>query len=110
MNVLRRASPLNRFHDHFFLNATWGISTGSEWWVLRKLIHICLLVLDGRFLRRHRQRFGRARRRSFERPFKYKKEERRNALNYLNRDGQFLVVNGQFVVLNGQKTVANLVE
>jgi hypothetical protein len=65
-------------------------------------------ILDDRFPRRHRQRFGRARRRSFERLFKYKKEERLNSLIYLDRDGQFLSENGQFVVVNGQKTVAKL--
>jgi hypothetical protein len=36
---------------------------------------------------------GALRRRSFERPFKYKKEEQRNALIYLDRDGQFLSEN-----------------
>jgi len=61
-------------------------------------------------LRRHRQRFGRARRRSFERPFKYKKEKPRNSLIYLNRDGQFLSENGQFLVFNGQKNIAKLAE
>jgi hypothetical protein len=41
----------------------------------------------GRVVRRRRQRFGRARRRSFDRPFKYKKEEPFNTLFYLDRDG-----------------------
>jgi hypothetical protein len=53
---------------------------------------------------------GALRRRSFERPFKYKKEERLNTLISLDRDGQFLSENGQFVVANGQKTVAKLAE
>jgi len=66
--------------------------------------------LDGQFSRRHRQRFGRARRRSFDRPFKYKKEEPLNTLIYLDRDGQFLSENGQFVVVNGQITIAKLAE
>jgi hypothetical protein len=61
-------------------------------------------------LRRRRQRFGRARRRSFDRPFKYKKEEPLNTLIYLDRDGQFLSEIGQFVVVNGQKPVAKLAE
>ena len=69
-----------------------------------------MLILVDDFVRRHRQRFGRARRRSFQRPFKYKKEERLNTLIYLDRDGQFLSENGQFVVFNGQKTVAKLAE
>ena len=51
-----------------------------------------------------------ARRRSFERPFKYKKEKPRNSLIYLNRDGQFLSENGQFLVFNGQKNIAKLAE
>jgi hypothetical protein len=43
-------------------------------------------LLDDLPSRRRRQRFGRARRRSFERPFKYKKEEPLNTLIYLDRD------------------------
>jgi hypothetical protein len=52
--------------------------------------------------------FGALRRRSFDRPFKYKKEEPLNALIYLDRDGQFLSENGQFVVVNDQKNIAKL--
>jgi len=47
-------------------------------------------LLDSQFSRRHRQRFGRARRRSFDRPFEYKKEEGLKALIYINRDGQII--------------------
>jgi hypothetical protein len=79
-----------------------GTNDGAE--------HRFTSFLDRLPSRRHRQRFGRARRRSFERPFKYKKEEPLKALIYINRDGQFLSENGQFVVVNGQKAVANLAE
>jgi hypothetical protein len=53
---------------------------------------------------------GALRRRGFDRPFKYKKEERLKALIYLDRDGQFLSKNGQFVAFDGQKSVAKLAE
>jgi hypothetical protein len=69
-----------------------------------------VLIFGRSSLRRRRQRFGRARRRKFDGPFKYKKEKPFNPLIYLDRDGQFLSEHGQFVVVNGQKLLAKLAE
>jgi len=56
---------------------------------LAVLASLAVPIVNGDSLHRVCQRFGRARRKIFERTFKYKKGEPLNSLIYLDRDGHF---------------------